>query len=221
MRSWAWVRRATALLVTVVFALGVLVAPVYAKSKSFSGGTRRSYSSGGRSFSSPKPSGVPKSTTPRSFSSPSKSSTTTPKRSFSSPSPSYSNPSKSYSTPTSPSYSGGDRSFSGGGRSFSGTKSWPSVTSGEKMTPVPTYDKTKTKHPTKPPVIITGPSTYEPGHWHDWYWGRPWYWRMWHRPVYHGDGRWGISWLTVIAVGVGIWMLLGVISAYSSRRRRR
>lgn len=72
-----------------------------------------------------------------------------------------------------------------------------------------------------PPVIIYGGSPYDPGYWHDYYWGRPWYWRMWHRPVYYGDsGSWAISWVTVLAFGIGIWVLLGVISAATHRRRR-
>ena len=72
-------------------------------------------------------------------------------------------------------------------------------------------------------MVIYGPSTYDPWYWHDYYYGRPWYWRMWHRPMYYGGSSgWAINWLPVIIVGgIGLWVLLGVISAYSTRRRRR
>jgi hypothetical protein len=72
-----------------------------------------------------------------------------------------------------------------------------------------------------PPVIIMGPSPYDPWYWHDWYWSRPWYWRIWHRPVYYGDtGGWAISWVTVVFFALGIWVLLGIISAMLAKRRK-
>jgi hypothetical protein len=43
---------------------------------------------------------------------------------------------------------------------------------------------------------------------------------MWHRPAYYGDGSWGVSWVSIVLAGVGIWVLLGLISAMISRRRR-
>jgi hypothetical protein len=45
---------------------------------------------------------------------------------------------------------------------------------------------------------------------------------MWHRPVYYGDtSAWGMNWWPIIIVGgLGIWVLLGVISARTTRRRR-
>jgi hypothetical protein len=79
----------------------------------------------------------------------------------------------------------------------------------------------KSNYPTRPPVIIYAPTPgFDPWYWHNDYWGRPWYWRMWHRPAYYSGG-WGINyWPFVIAGGIGIWILLAVFASYSSRRRR-
>lgn len=222
MRPWAWVRRILALVVTLVFVLGVAVAPAFAGkgSRSFSSPSRSTSSGGSRSFSSPK------TTTPsapsRSFSSPKTTTPSSPSRSFTSPPPpSTSSPSPSYSSPDR-SFSSGDRSYSGEDRSFSSQRpvSPPSIPFfGSK--PAPTYDTSRTSYPSLPPIVVYGPSTYDPPYWHDWYYTRPWYWRMWHRPVYYGDsGGWGTNWLSILLVGFGIWVLLGVISAKTSRRRR-
>jgi hypothetical protein len=218
MRPWAAARRLLALAVTLVFMLGVLAMPALAAgSKGFSSGSR-SFSSPkssapSRSYSAPKPSTpAPKPSTPsakpapsRSFSSPPPSGTTTPGRSYSSPPQNYSSGDRSYSTP--------DRSFS---------TERPS-TPGPGTTPPPVYDRGTTRYPTRPPVVIYAPTPYPPVYWHDYYYGQPWYWRMWHRPVYYGTdgGGWGISWLSVVGFGIGIWILLGFVSAIMAKRRRR
>ncbi len=61
---------------------------------------------------------------------------------------------------------------------------------------------------------------YEPTWYHDYYWGRPWYWRMWHRPYYTASGGWALSWTTVIVGLVVLWVLLGWLSAINAKRRR-
>lgn len=222
MRPWAGLKRLLALVVTVIFAVGVLATPVFAKSRSFSGGRSSSFGSGSRSFSSPKTS-TP-SAPSRSFSTP-KSPTTTPStpstRSFSSPStPGYSSSSKNYSTPNSQNYSSGSRNYSSESRSYSSQRSAAPAPGTATSTPSPSYDTGRTKYPSRPPVVVVGPSTYDPWYWHDWYYGRPWYWRVWHRPVYYGSAGWAISWVTVVAFGIGTWFMLGIISAMLAKRRR-
>jgi len=69
---------------------------------------------------------------------------------------------------------------------------------------------------------VYAPGPYGGGYWHDWYYGRPWYWRAWHRPVYYGtSGGWAINWWPVIiGGGISLWILLAVLSAYTTRRRK-
>lgn len=224
MRTWAWVRKVLTLVLVVLFAMGVMAGPALAKGSSFS--------SGSRSFSAPKPS--TSSGSSRSFSSP-KPSTSTPSApsksspSYSSPSKTYSSPSKSYSSPSSPSYSSGDRSYSSPNRSFSipkpsifGSKSSGNSSTGSSTAqqPQPTYDPSTTRYPTRPPVIIYGSSPYDSTYWHDYYYGMPWYWRLLHRPVYSTVSGWAWSWVPVVAAGLGLWILLGILSSAIARRRR-
>lgn len=61
---------------------------------------------------------------------------------------------------------------------------------------------------------------YAPTWYHDYYWGRPWYWRMWYRPSYSATGGWALSWTTVIVGLVVLWILLGWLSAINAKRRR-
>ncbi|HYF80852.1 MAG TPA: hypothetical protein VD973_27385, partial [Symbiobacteriaceae bacterium] len=85
MRPWSWVRRVIALLVTVVFVLGIAAAPAFAaKSRSFSS-PKISTPSKSRSFSTPKPSTPAPS---RSYSTPKTTTPSTPPKSYSSPAPS-------------------------------------------------------------------------------------------------------------------------------------
>lgn len=226
MRRWVELKRLLALVVTVVFVLVSLAVPAFA-AKGFSGSKSGGFSSGSRSFSAPKASTPSPS---RSFSAPKpstgSSSSSGSSRSFSSPAPapSTSTDSKGYTTPSSPSYSSGSRSYSGESRSYSSERSSASNPSSSSTaapkTPPPNYDTGRTSYPSRPPVVIIGPSTYDPGYWHDWYWGRPWWWRMWHRPVYYGGSSWGISWVSVVGGLVVAWVGFSILSAYISRRRR-
>jgi len=78
----------------------------------------------------------------------------------------------------------------------------------------------RTRYPSLPPVVVIGSSPYDPWYWHDYYYGQPWWWRTWHRPVYYGNTGFAISWVAVVGSVFGIWVLLGIISAFVSRRRR-
>lgn len=90
------------------------------------------------------------------------------------------------------------------------------------MTEIPgsSYDPHTTKYPDMPPVIVTGPTDYGGSYWHEYYYGQPFYWRMFYRPVYHGSG-FVFNWMALVGAFVVVWMLLGVLSAVRSRRRRR
>lgn len=69
-------------------------------------------------------------------------------------------------------------------------------------------------------MIYAPTPAYDPWYYHDYYWGRPWYWRVWHRPVYYDTG-WGLNWWPIIiGGGIGLWILLAIISARTSRRRQ-
>lgn len=242
MRPWNRVRRLVALLMSVIFLVGVLAVPAEAKSRSFSSSRSTSSfkSSGSRSFSTPKVKSTP-STPSRSFSTPKPSTTPAPSRSVTTPkstttpSPSYSSPSagNSYSSSTSPSYSSGSRSYSSESRSFSSQRSiWPfgnssssSSTGAPKVTEVPStpqtsYDRGQTKHPSMPPVVVYGDSPFGGTYWHDYYWGQPLWWRMFHRPVYYSGTGFAVSWVAMVGALVLLWILLGVLSAMTSRRRR-
>jgi hypothetical protein len=220
MRPWSWVRRILALLVTVVFVLGITVAPAAAaKSRSFSS-PKIGTSSKSRSFSTPKPSTPAPS---RSYSTPKTTTPSTPPKSYSSPAPSTKAPTTPGYSSTPQGYSSSDRSYSTPGGSYTSPAPSRSIFGTPKTptTPPPSYDVGKSNYPTRPPVIIYAPTPgFDPWYWHNDYWGRPWYWRMWHRPYYYSSG-WGINyWPFVIAGGIGIWILLAVIASYSSRRRR-
>ena len=222
MRHGRWLAAFLAVLFVLVFAL-----PVHAAAKGgFSSGSRGGFSSGGsRSFSAPKSTpSVPKSTpsvpksTPstgsgsfssgssRSFSTPSTSSSRdfTVGRSFSSGSGSFSSGSQSYSSGND--YSGVNGAPSGTSRSFNTTprSTYPPVI-GQGTTGTPYYGM--------PPVIIYSrtPLPFGPDYYHSWYWGMPWYWRLFFGPTYYHT-PWGYHYfepnyatfvllLTVLVVG--------------------
>lgn len=71
-----------------------------------------------------------------------------------------------------------------------------------------------------PPVVVYGSTPYDPWYWHDYYYAQPWYWRMWHRPVYHAGSGWATSWVAILGIGIGLWVLLGIAASMISRRRR-
>lgn len=219
MHPWARIRRLLALAVTVLFMLATLVSPVLAGSRGFSVPRSSSFRSSSRSFSTPKVS-TPSSPS-RSFSTPKASIGSSPSRAYSSPSPTPSSTSKGYSTPASPSYSSGSRSYSSDSRSYSSQRSTTPTAATQTPKPVsPSYDVGRTRYPSFPPVVVIGPSPYDPSYWHDYYYSRPWWWRTWHRPVYYSNTGFAISWVAVVGSVIGIWFLLGIISAVVSKRRR-
>lgn len=199
------------------------------KSSSSSSSSKSSSSSStpSRSFSSSSPGGTSSSST----ASPSKSGASSGYSSnaggySSTNSPAYSSTnSPAYSSTTSPSYSSGSRSFSSDDWSFSSTRpsgSSGGTSSGPTVTEIPgsSYDPSSTKYPDMPPVIVTGPTTFGGSYWHDYYYGQPLYWRMFHRPVYYGSG-FAFNWMALVGAFVAVWLLLGLLSAARSRRRRR
>jgi len=82
------------------------------------------------------------------------------------------------------------------------------------------YDPETTRYPSMPPVVVIGPTVFDPTYYHDYYYGMPWYWRIWHRPQYSASGGWALSWLSITAALVVVWVLLGVLSSMNARRRR-
>ena len=205
MRQHRWL----AALVALFFVL-LLAAPVFAAGKSggfssgrssggfssgsssrsgFSSGTSRSFSgsTGSKSVTPSAPSSGSKSSggfssgSSRSYSTPSTSSSKnfTVGRSFSSGSGSYSSGSGSYSSGSG--YSGVNGAPSSGtARSFNSTPSstYPSVL-GQGSAGTPYYGR--------PPVVIYSPLPlpYGPDYYHGWYWGSPWYWRVFFTPTYY------------------------------------
>lgn len=71
-----------------------------------------------------------------------------------------------------------------------------------------------------PPVVVMGPTVFDPWYYHDYYYGMPWYWRMWHRPYYTASGGWGLSWVAIVVGLLAIWIVLGILASIIAKRRR-
>jgi hypothetical protein len=181
----------------------------FSSGKSFSSG--RSYSTGGRSF-----------TTPKAVSSPaggesaaSSASGSAGRTVGSSPRNSFTTGTKSFSTPRQDNPPAMYQDYSTGAQSYStGRRSYETGRTSYSGSGVP--DLERTKYPARPPVTVFGPAPQPPEYYHDYYWGLPFWARLFFNPYYYWT-PWGyhffaprlLTWLLLLCLlGLGAFYLL-------------